>query len=84
MKDYSNNKYYKGMTPAIKKYQKSGKYKKYRREYETIYRTLNKERVRYNTWKSVMKPTLKQKEAYLRQRGLWCSKTCDFKLNGEF
>jgi len=84
VKDYSDNKYYKGMTSAINKYQKSEKYKKYRRKYETMYRTLNKERVRYNAWKSAMKPTLKQKETYLRQRGLWCSKTCDFKLNGEF
>lgn len=84
MKNFSENKYYKGMTSAINKYQKSDRYKTCTRKYEARYRALNIERIRYNSWKSVMKPNFEQKMKYLKQRGLWCSKTCDFKLNGEF
>lgn len=52
---FNVSKYYKGFTEPIKKYQKSEKYKSYRRKYEAKYRDENRLMVRYNGWVSVMK-----------------------------
>lgn len=44
------NKYYKGYTEPVKRYQKSENYKKYRRVYEEGYRNLNRVEVSFSSW----------------------------------
>jgi hypothetical protein len=48
------NKYYKGFTEPIKRYQKSEKYKSYRRKYEEKYRSNNRLMTRYRCWRATM------------------------------
>ena len=65
------NKYYVGFTDAIKRYQKSDKYKTYRRRYEKSYRQEHRIMVNYLSWRSMTRYVTPQKEMnYLLKRFL--------------
>lgn len=49
------NKYYTDFTESIKKYQKSEKYKVYRRKYEAKYREKNKLNVNITSWRTMVR-----------------------------
>jgi hypothetical protein len=63
-------KYYKGFTESIQKYQKSTKYKKYRRRYEANYRQEHRIMVNYLSWRSMVRPSPVQEIDYLLKRFL--------------
>ena len=62
--------YYKGFTEPIKRYQKSDKYKCYRRKYESNYRQSNRLIVNYLSWRSMTNPTPQEEMNYLLKRML--------------
>jgi len=66
----NNGKCYKGFTPSMRRFQKSEKYRSYRRKYEAAYRGEYRMRVNYNSWKSITKPTPMQEIDYLLKRFL--------------
>ena len=63
-------KYYKGFTASIRRYQKSEKYKSYRRKYEASYRQEHRIMINYLSWRSMTNPTPKQEIDYLLKRFL--------------
>lgn len=64
------NLYYKGFTDSTKRYQKSDKYKSYRRKYEGKYRHSNRLMVNYLSWRSMTNPTPQEEMNYLLKRML--------------
>jgi len=67
------NKYYKGFTDSIKKYQKSDSYKAYRRNYEARYRDSHRIETNFTSWRSVQIKlgkvmTLEKETDYLLKR----------------
>ena len=64
------SKYYVEYTPAIKRFQKSEKYKVYRRKYEETYRQNHRIMVNYLSWRSMTNPTPMQEIDYLLKRFL--------------
>jgi hypothetical protein len=62
--------FYKLNKKGIIKFQKSEKYKVYRRKYEAGYRNEYRMRVNYNSWRSITKPTPMQEIDYLLKRFL--------------
>jgi hypothetical protein len=66
------NKYYIEFTDVIKRYQKSEKYKSYRRKYEEGYRDRNRVMVNFLSWKSnhVKRMTPQKEMNYLLKRFL--------------
>ena len=51
-------------------YQKSEEYKAYRRKYEAKYRDIHRLEVRYNSWRSINKPSPEKEIDYLLKRFL--------------
>tara|TARA_R110000744_G_scaffold378299_1_gene494248 strand:+ start:192 stop:566 length:375 start_codon:yes stop_codon:yes gene_type:complete len=62
--------FYKLNKKNIIKFQKTDKYRSYRRKYEAGYRDEYRMRVNYNSWKSITKPTPMQEIDYLLKRFL--------------
>ncbi len=68
------SEYYQKIKKHLIKYQKTEKYRAYRREYEPKYRAKNREKLNFNSWRSMRKkkngvyPTPNEVRRYLKRR----------------